>query len=100
MTEKKAKTPSEALLMAAELVEHGWTREQYARDSHGRPLMPDSPKAVRFCMYGAVMRVSRGDTYRKACRLLQSVVPSPIDFNDKQTSKRPIIAALRKAAEL
>jgi hypothetical protein len=38
------------------LVREGWARGAYARDRHRHPVNPTSPRAVRYCMAGALIR--------------------------------------------
>ncbi len=61
--------PSLVLRKAAALVEKGWCKGAYARDSAGRSIdldeYPDDPDARRFCALGALMRTSgRVGTYK------------------------------------
>lgn len=103
-TEKKAKTAREALLMAARLIERqGWCKGTFARTTSGHRTSFDSEKAFRFCAYGALSRVSEQSLVDVACAKLREHLdaqPSIVDWNDSQPSKRPVVAALRKAAEL
>lgn len=47
----------EKLREARALIEHGWTQSVYARDAYLRHVAIDSPKAVCFCLAGALRRV-------------------------------------------
>jgi hypothetical protein len=35
-----------------------WAQDEFARDAHGDPVSWRSPKAVRFCLWGALNRVA------------------------------------------
>ena len=35
-----------------------WTQGEFARDAHGEPVSWRSPKAVQFCLWGALNRVA------------------------------------------
>lgn len=81
---------------AKSLIERGWTTKNW--EYRGR-----------FCAVGAVRKVS-GEGYRpsnEAVKVLASVVPdytafhTPVDivtyFNDRQTSKKPVLDAFDRA---
>lgn len=101
---EKAKTAKEALLMAAELLsERGWCRGALARARNGRSVSAHSPLAASFCAYGAIIHVAKNDSIAgKAGDRLEQIIGSAIlvDWNDRKRSAQPVIAALRKAAEL
>lgn len=46
----------QALLKARGLIEKGWCKEAYARDTEGNPLSPCSMDATQYCVVGAVNR--------------------------------------------
>jgi hypothetical protein len=81
----------------------GWNNEWVAIDKSGSWVSPCSPDARSFCAAGAVQRgvfdlgassLAEG----KALKALRNALGGNIAaFNDKQTSKRPVIAALDKA---
>lgn len=103
MTEKKAKTAREALLMAADLLSKrgAWCRGTFARTATGHPIGPKCANASSWCVYGALIRVSNGRVVFTAIKRVAGVVhTNVVSFNDHQKSKQPVIAALRKAAEL
>lgn len=75
---------------AAELLAKGWCRGTYARDSKGNECMTTSPKAVTFCMVGALMRAAKDLKIKKdwniSCKL-ESEISALLDqhvphFND------------------
>lgn len=93
---KRALTARQILLMAAKLVERGWCRRVRQRRS-GR--------VTHYCLAGAVSQAAFGN----ADRNLPVELVAPLQaatgalfvaiWNDKQTSKRPVISALRRAAD-
>lgn len=110
MTTKKAETAREALLMAAELLTKrgAWTKGWFAKTSSGKCVEPIDDDAARWCGVGAIRRAT-GDlnpvceqAWRLFDRYTQQQFDAPLAYswNDQQTSKRPVIAALRKAADL
>ena len=44
---------------AIKLVEAGWTKLAWARDTHGIPVNWESENAVSFCAVGAILRSTR-----------------------------------------
>ena len=48
------KSVLEILEQAKERVTIGWTRDHLAKDKDGNPVMGSSPKAVRWCAFGAL----------------------------------------------
>lgn len=41
------------------LLNRGWAQGELARDADGKPVEPESPEAVSFCVLGAVIRAAR-----------------------------------------
>lgn len=86
---------------ARALIEKGWTRGEFKRRGC-------------YCALGALGMACVGDpradnifdpTYTAAVRLLGVVLDRPNDYqiaswNDRQPSRKPVIEAFRKAAEL
>lgn len=103
-TEKKAKTAREALLMAAELLSKrgAWCLDYFALDKYNNPVLPDSSDAIKFCAWGAIQRVAGSQQVEnRSVAKVQKLVGNSIGaWNNSQKSKRPVIAALRKAANL
>ena len=71
-----------------------WTQGEFARDARGEPVSWRSPKAVQFCLWGALNRVAyemTGDRYRSvgladhAAAALRDGVPSLSGVNDRGT---------------
>jgi hypothetical protein len=64
-----------------------WTRGTLARDSRGLPVSPEDPKACRFCLMGAMYRVTSldsdyaGVTELSAYRALLDLIP--LDEHDR-----------------
>lgn len=52
---------SEQFDTAADLCERGWTQGPFAVDDLGKPTFPSGPNACKWCMYGAMIRVTNGD---------------------------------------
>ena len=75
-------------LAAADYIEaHGWTRGEYVR--HGR-----------VCLHGALKAVEKSLTSRLAAeRLIVGALgmEETIGWNDLQKTRRPVLAALRRA---
>jgi len=90
---------------AADLIEEkDWCKDTYARDADGNAVSEYSPSAVRFCMLGAIAKVSVGESrefiaaiqhFEKTTKCLSVTL-----YNDANcTSKTDAIKALRSAAE-
>lgn len=71
-----------------------WTQGEFARDAHGEPVSWRSPKAVQFCLWGALNRVAyemTGDRYQSvgladhAAAALRDGVRSLSGVNDRGT---------------
>lgn len=99
----------EILKAVIALLRKGWARGAWARDKDGKKVSPTSQKAVCWCPEGAMRKVctdSDGlfhddvgfDVY-KAFHDATGVdrFDSATKWNDKQTSVKPVIAALKKA---
>lgn len=58
-------TPLEVLREARRLLDvpEAWTKGSRARDERGRPILPGSPEAVCWCLYGACERASNGEEF-------------------------------------
>lgn len=84
---------------ARALIEKGWTRGAVARDARGREVDVDDPRACRFCALGAVFVVGFSSARGTP---LSKVIGTPwvAAWNDAQKSKRPVIEAFKRAAEL
>ena len=55
MTEKTLRLKAKACLKRVEArLQAGWTQGTFARNSRGRPVRFDSPKATAFCLSGAL----------------------------------------------
>jgi hypothetical protein len=53
-----------------------WTTQYWARDAHGQPIEPTSPRATCFCSVGALRKVTQNDLkdpeYVKALKALHA----------------------------
>ena len=47
------------LLKVGLIVARGWMKGNYAVDARGRTVNPDSPRAVKLCIIGAIQRVTQ-----------------------------------------
>lgn len=82
------------------LVEHGWTKYFYAKDGRGSYVKPDNPSAVEFCVVGALMRANRHAKQHAYFTLLNTVGDRFVtlsEWNDKQRSVKPVLAAIDRA---
>lgn len=101
------------LRAAADLIEPegAWCHGAYAKDRRGQTVPPDSPRAERYCMLGAIMRVvCHDDSERAVVSQAESMLHDAVDgvdvlsfglldWNDKPGRKQAdVVAALRKAA--
>ncbi len=105
---------SEALELAAGVIENGFTQDLYARKADGSVACPASPDAAAFCLVGAVCRALGEDTLGNAEYLVDRwVVPliptvviygqnypgSARAWNDEpRRTKAEVAAKLREAA--
>jgi hypothetical protein len=71
-----------------------WTQSEFARDAQGQPVSWRSPKAVRFCLWGALNRAAHemtGDRHQAitladhAAAVLRRGTPSLSRLNDHGT---------------
>lgn len=91
-----------------EILKTGWTKENTAKDRFGRPISPESPYAVCWCLIGAMAKRSGKRTiyenikeyiFEKTIGLGFNSdnafrVGALSNFNDAQDSVEPIIALL------
>ena len=63
-------------------LEERWTQEAPARDSEGKPVLSINPRAVCWCLTGAMWKVAREkkamDMYNQAHKVLEMVVEDSI----------------------
>ena len=89
---------ADKLREARALIERGWTRGESCRDG-------------RVCSLGALALVMRGDPnaalygrdYRAISRIFEQIIGEDVtlcEWNDRQPSKKPVLAAFDKAIEL
>lgn len=96
-------TTATILDRAADLIEKkGWTRGALARDANDVVAGCKDRRAQKFCVLGAIYRLEPDSWGRVAAvNAVVAVVGRDVStWNDRQKSKRPVIAALRKAAKL
>jgi len=93
--------PSEILDKAARKIEPEgrWTRQYSARDKDGREVAPNDAAATCWCIYGAIMKVSRR---RKVRGDLFRFLPTYASvWNDApERTQAEVVAKLREAAAL
>jgi hypothetical protein len=89
---------ADKLREAKALIERGWTRGESSRDG-------------RVCALGALATALRGDPnralygpdYRDISRIFDQIISEDdtlYEWNDRQPSKKPVLAAFDKAIEL
>jgi hypothetical protein len=91
---------------AIKLLEEGWTKRAFARDDKNVPCMPDSSKAVCWCLGGAIIRAgcdnrveSVEDVFERIRNILskEHATHSIIRFNDViAQNKEEVIGLLRR----
>lgn len=102
-------TPREVLLAAADLIEKGGlSKHAYGRTSEGVAVLADDPRAVSFCLMGALDRVGLDPDPIAAIaadRFIRDEVARRtghrglIGFSDDpSTTQAEVVAALRAAA--
>ena len=84
---------------ARALIEHGWTKGAHARASSNEGVHPNDPRAIKYCLVGALHHVS---THKVGYMSLRNRVELALDnadlvsWNDSQESKLPVLAVLDK----
>jgi hypothetical protein len=76
-----------------------WAREGVAFDAHGNEVKPTSERAKRFCMVGAIQKVScSAEDYGSAIRLVRAQCgkQSIFEFNDGHGHKA-VLKCMRRA---
>lgn len=106
--------PVAVLTRAKGLIETGWCKGAEARDSEGMPVRVSNPRAVSWCLRGAVSKAAdeltpfQGDyagalrAYNRAYGCLTKVChPSPVAVNDDpSTTLQGVVARLDSAIEV
>jgi hypothetical protein len=97
-------TVAEALRAAAALIEPpgAWTKDAFARDDRGHPLSAMSPKAVCWCVHGALCNVAQPTLVQDALEALFEFgrIQSVWAWNDApHISQDHVVATLRGAAD-
>lgn len=91
-------TVSEIREAAARLLEQGWTQGYFAKDADGEACSGADPRAVCFCMAGALMRLAKqGDASRAYCEVKRELgVQVLSDYNDAPgRTQSEVVAAMR-----
>ena len=97
-------TPAATLEAAKSLIAnpHKWAREAMAYDRKGNEVKPEDPEACRFCMVGALRRVSQTSADFEQCiRALRNACQgqSIFTFNDSH-GHRAVLKAMGRAINL
>ena len=87
------------LRKAKRLIEKGWTKRAWARNSHGRAVDAHSRSAVRFCALGAIRLASKGVTAdrvgaRDALHSVLEFTSNIENFNDDPGTKKSDVIRL------
>jgi len=92
---------TEILIRARGFLERGWCQNTLARDADGNAIKPISERVVAWCAIGAVdaTRMPWDTAAKMGLRRLEAAIGGkPInDFNDRQTTVGPILAAFDRA---
>jgi hypothetical protein len=94
--------PTALLIRARGFIERGWCRKSYARSRLGIPVSTTCQWAVSWCAVGAIKAATSTATNRevqKAYARLRGAMGliDIIDFNDRQRSVEPVLAAFDRA---
>ena len=91
----------EALRQARALVAQGWTQGIMARDSNGRYVDPEDPRAAAWCLLGAVERAAGGNMELYTLIVLYYLgITSPGEWNDSYgRTQADVLGALDWAVE-
>lgn len=90
------------------VITNGWCKGVEARDIKGNPVEPDSKSAVKWCLAGALRKVTRSsDLLCKAKGTLQAVINLNTNdkycsiprFNDRSPNKKRVLNVIEKAAQ-
>lgn len=100
-------SPAEILRVAREKISapKHWTKGEYARDGHGKPVFSQSPDAVCWCARGAIYAADPDDKDRLSHRFLREAIQeqaghdSIVGFNDGTRHDR-VLAAFDRAIQL
>jgi hypothetical protein len=92
---EKARETRRVLIAARRLIRKGWCKGAVARAKGGDMVDAGSPRAVRWCLMGALLRVAPGAGWRQ-CALLHNAIgcESLAGWNDARRTKAPVLAAL------
>lgn len=78
-----------------------WTKGALARGEQGKPVNSRASNACRFCLFGAIDRITQNSTYAdniadEICVTLaqRGYLGGPVDYNDSPSTKHPDILDL------
>jgi hypothetical protein len=104
LDDKVADPATELLIRARSFIERGWCRDMAAVDSNGVEVHSSSPRAIAWCLIGALDAAGIPYLYHQhgphpAYRRLMDVIGDerPLDFNARQESVEPILAVFDRA---
>jgi hypothetical protein len=102
MAKQSKKVTARILQGAIDLIAKpgGWTRGHLASDKGRRlSLAPEDTRATCFCAMGALIRSSGRNASNVAVRMfVEQIGTFQVGFwNDQQRTKKPVLAAFRKA---
>jgi hypothetical protein len=86
-------------------IEQGWTQEAFARDAKGNTVDSNSPKAVCWCLRGAMQEEEAGDAYYWVNRSLINALETKTGrvnltaFNDMPGRTKEDVLQLIQAAK-
>lgn len=95
-------TVADKLREARALIERGWTQEEFARSKTGRTVKTNSPQAVCWCAYGALIQVDgESDAYPWLCKAIDPEGDMVTRWNDApERTQAEVLEAFDKAIDL
>lgn len=97
----------EQLKQARDLIANGWCRGAYAKDESNKPVPPNDPSACKFCLYGALRKVTgmgnefyKKPEYEELCEIMRKQLGGALfldHFNDSKKNKRDVVRVFDKA---
>lgn len=85
------------------LIQKGWCRDTFARNSRNQSVSTSSIYATKFCIAGAVVRVCENHSPKEKALIVNALrgnMPkkwlSLYDFNDSRNTSRPVVALINR----
>ena len=90
----------ELVLQAAEQIKKGWCQINLAQDKDGLSISPYDPSAVKWCVIGAMMKISQNRLQRRRLseKFLEFYSEYLSSYNICQTTVEPVIERLKEFA--